>query len=278
MTSTPLNGKVIVVVGGTTGLGLSGAVACIDAGARVVVVGRNPDHAAAAVAQLGGNSRSIIGDATDSDTARRAVQRAVDEFGRLDGLYHVAGGSGRRRGDGPLHTITDDGWDYTLRLNLTSVFHSNRAAIGQFLVQRSPGAILNMGSVLGFSPSPRYFSTHAYAAAKAAIEGLSRSAAAYYAPHDIRINVVTPALVETPMSERAVGDEAVMRYIAAKQPLDGPNDVPLHGGGVNRTGRVGRPSDLDAAVVYFLSDQSRFVTGQTLAVDGGWSVTEGQVE
>jgi NAD(P)-dependent dehydrogenase (short-subunit alcohol dehydrogenase family) len=189
---------------------------------------------------------------------------AVESFGRFDALYHVAGGSGRRQGDGPLGEITDDGWEYTLRLNLTSLFYSNRAAIEQFLAQGSPGAILNMGSVLGFSPAPRHFATHAYAAAKAAIEGLSRAAAAYYAPRDIRINVITPALVETPMSERAVSDEAVMRYVRTKQPLDG--------------GRVGRPSDLDAAVVYFLSDQSRFVTGQTLAVDGGWCVTEGRVE
>ncbi|MEX2186095.1 MAG: SDR family oxidoreductase [Pirellulales bacterium] len=264
MIAAPLDAKVIVVVGGTTGLGLSGAAACIEAGGRVIVVGRNADHAAAAVERLGENARSVIGDATDSDTARRAVRLAVEAFGRLDGLYHVAGGSGRKRGDGPLDAITDDGWDFTLRLNLSSLFYSNRAAVEQFLAQKSPGAILNMGSVLGFSPAPKHFATHAYAAAKAAVEGLSRSAAAYYAPRDIRINVVTPALVETPMSRRAVADEAVMRYVASKQRLDG--------------GRVGQPSDLDAAVVYFLSDQSRFVTGQTLAIDGGWSVTEGRVE
>jgi NAD(P)-dependent dehydrogenase (short-subunit alcohol dehydrogenase family) len=264
MNGRPLDGKVIVVVGGTTGLGLSGTAACVAAGARVVVVGRNAEHAAAAVERLGAQARSVVGDATESDTSRRAVHLAVAEFGRLDGLYHVAGGSGRKHGDGPLDTITDDGWDYTLRLNLTSLFYSNRAAIAQFLAQQTPGAILNMGSVLGFSPAPRHFATHAYAAAKAAIEGVSRSAAAYYAPQNIRINVVTPALVETPMSERAVGNDAVMQYVRTKQPLDG--------------GRVGQPSDLDAAVIYFLSDQSRFVTAQTLAIDGGWSVTEGQAE
>lgn len=274
MNPTPLAGKVIVVVGGTTGLGLAGAAACVDAGARVVVVGRNAEHATAAARRLGPNARSLVGDATQSDTAYRAVRTAIEAFGRLDGLYHVAGGSGRKRGDGPLDAITDDGWDHTLRLNLTSLFYSNRAAIQQFLAQRSPGAILNMGSVLGFSPSPRFFATHAYAAAKAAIEGLSRSAAAYYSPYDIRVNVVAPALVETPMSQRAVGDEAIMRYVVSKQPLDGASG---HEGEI-AGGRVGRPGDLDAAVVYFLSDQSRFVTGQTLAIDGGWSVTEGQVE
>ena len=123
------------------------------------------------------------------------------------------------------------------------------------------GSVLNLGSVTPFSPSPRFFSTHAYAAAKAAIEGLTTSAAAYYAPRGIRFNVLLPGLTETPMSRRALRTPEILDFIRAKQPLDG--------------GRAGQPSDLDAAVVFFLSDDSRFVTGQTLAVDGGWSVSEG---
>ena len=122
--------------------------------------------------------------------------------------------------------------------------------------------MLNMASVLGYSPSPKFFSTHAYAAAKAAIIGLTRSSAAYYATKNIRFNVIAPALVATPMSERAQTNDAIMRFTATKQPLDG--------------GRIGVPEDLDAAAVYLISDQSRFVTGQVLAVDGGWSVSEGQ--
>jgi NAD(P)-dependent dehydrogenase (short-subunit alcohol dehydrogenase family) len=165
-------------------------------------------------------------------------------------------------GDGPLHEISEEGWEGTLRLNLTSLFLSNRAAVRQFLGQGTGGSILNMASVLGFSPSPRYFATHAYAAAKAAIVGLTRSTAAYYAPQGIRVNAVAPALVETPMARRAAEDATIREFIATKQPLDG--------------GRIGQPEDLDAAVVYLLSDAARFVTGQVLAVDGGWSVTEGQ--
>ena len=118
-----------------------------------------------------------------------------------------------------------------------------------------------MGSVTGFSPSPRFFGTHAYAAAKAAIEGFSASAAATYAPRGIRFNVLAPGLTDTPTSRRAMGDPRILEYIRTKQPLDG--------------GRPGQPTDLDGAVVFFLSDASRFVTGQVLAVDGGWSVTEG---
>jgi NAD(P)-dependent dehydrogenase (short-subunit alcohol dehydrogenase family) len=113
-------------------------------------------------------------------------------------LYHVAGGSGRKFGDGPLHELTLEGWNKTLELNLTSLMLSNQAAVKKFLELKKSGTILNMGSVLGFSPSPKYFSTHAYAATKAAIIGFSKSIAAYYAKDDIRINVIAPALVETP--------------------------------------------------------------------------------
>jgi NAD(P)-dependent dehydrogenase (short-subunit alcohol dehydrogenase family) len=259
-----LQGKVVVVIGGTTGLGLSAARACVGAGANVVVVGRNPDSARSASDALGDSGHVLTGDATDPETAPRAIADAISRFGRFSGLYHVAGGSGRRAGDGPLHECTDAGWDATLQLNLTSLFYANRAAVRQFLKQGTGGSVLNMSSVLGFSPSPAHFATHAYAAAKAAIVGMTKSAASYYAPRDIRLNVIAPALVETPMSQRAAGDERIRKYIATKQPLDG--------------GRIGRPADVDAAVVYFLSDQSKFVTGQVLAVDGGWCVTEGQHE
>jgi NAD(P)-dependent dehydrogenase (short-subunit alcohol dehydrogenase family) len=258
-----LDSKVIVVVGGTTGLGLSAAVACVAAGGRVVVVGRRADSAGRAAEVLGDAGHVVVGDARQADTAVAAVEAAVARFGRLDGLYHVAGGSGRSFGDGPLDQVSDQGWEETLRLNATSAFYSCRAAVRLFLPQGSGGSVLLLGSVLAESPSPRYFSTHAYAAAKAAIVGLARSCAAYYAPHNIRFNVVAPALIETPMSARAAGDAEIMAYVATKQPLDG--------------GRIGRAADVDAAVVYLLSDQSRFVTGQVLAVDGGWGVTEGSV-
>jgi NAD(P)-dependent dehydrogenase (short-subunit alcohol dehydrogenase family) len=119
-----------------------------------------------------------------------------------------------------------------------------------------------MGSVLGFSPAPKYFTTHAYAAAKSAVIGFTKSIAAYYAHSNIRINVIAPALIETPSSQRAANDEAISKYIATKQPLDG--------------GRIGTPSDTDGLAVFLLSDQSKFITGQVISVDGGWSVTEGQ--
>ncbi|MBU6398801.1 MAG: SDR family oxidoreductase [Verrucomicrobia bacterium] len=253
--------KVLVVVGGTTGIGLSAAKAFVRARAKVVVVGRNREHVRAAVKALGRASYGLVGDASRPRTATRAIRIALEQFGDFHGLYHVAGGSGRGFGDGPLHQISDEGWQKTQQLNLTSVFYSNRAALRQFLRQHTGGSILNLASVLGFSPSARFFSTHAYATAKAAIIGLTRSAAACYAGQNIRCNAIAPALVATPMSQRAQQNPQILRFIHTKQPLDG--------------GRIGRPEDLDAAAVFFMSDASRYVTGQVLTVDGGWCVSEG---
>ena len=254
--------KVIVVMGGTTGLGLSAARAFVKVGARVVVVGRKGESLDAALRELGENADGLAGDAIHPETADLAIEVALQQFGGFDGLYHVAGGSGRKFGDGPLHEMTDEGIDRTLDLNLKSLLYSNRAAVQQFLQQKTGGSVLNMASVLGYSPAPKYFATHVYASAKAAIVGVTKSAAAYYASRNIRFNVVAPALVDTPMAQRAVANPAITAYVRTKQPLDG--------------GRVGEPEDLDGVAVWLMSDESRFVTGQVVAVDGGWSVCEGQ--
>lgn len=260
--SYDVDGLVVVVMGGTTGLGLSAARALVANGARVVVCSRSETNVSAALAQLGEMARGLAGDAVLAETSAKAVALAVDSFGRLDALYHVAGGSGRSQGDGALHEMTDDGLRYTLELNLASIMLSNRSAVRQFLKQGGGGCILNMGSVLSWSPSPEYFASHAYAAAKAGIVGFSKSIASYYAPKNIRVNVIAPALVETPMSRRAVGDASIMNFIQAKQPLDG--------------GRVGVPEDCDGTALFLLSRAARFITGQVIAVDGGWTVSEGR--
>jgi NAD(P)-dependent dehydrogenase (short-subunit alcohol dehydrogenase family) len=237
--------------------------AFLAAGARVVAVGLPSGKTEALSVTLGASARLLWAEATLPETAPAAIEECLSAFGGFDALYHVAGGSGRRWGDGPLHEITDEGWRHTLELNLTSVFYSNRAAVRQFLKQKTGGSVLNLASVLAWSPSPTYFATQTYAAAKAAVLGLTRSCAALYAPSGIRFNALASGLVDTPMAQRAVGDPDIVTFIKTKQPLDG--------------GRVGQADDLDAAAVYFLSDASRFTTGQVLAVDGGWCVAEGQI-
>jgi NAD(P)-dependent dehydrogenase (short-subunit alcohol dehydrogenase family) len=250
----------IVIIGGTGGLGLSAARLCLREGSRLTIVGRATDDLEQVARELGLTSGVLAGDATDPVVAERAILHAVSAFGRLDAVFHVAGGSGRRFGDGPLDQIPDEGWEYTVNANLTSLFYTNRAAARHFLQARHGGAVLNMSSVLGFSPAPSHFATHAYAAAKAGVIGLTMSCASYYARHNIRFNVIAPALVNTPAAARAAIDPQIVEYIRHKQPLDG--------------GRVGRPEDLDGAILYFLSPESRFVTGQVLSVDGGWGVSE----
>ncbi|MEE9437721.1 MAG: SDR family oxidoreductase [Saprospiraceae bacterium] len=251
-----------IIMGGTTGMGMASALALQNRGAKVLVIGRNEDSCAKAKLQLNDDCLVLSGDATNPETMEKAIQMAHESFGDITGLFHVAGGSGRRFGDGPLDKLTLEGWNKTFELNLTSMMLSNRAMVNYFLKHNKPGVILNMGSVLGYSPSPKYFVTHAYAAAKSAIIGFSKSIASYYATNNIRINVIAPSLFATPMARRAVEDNEIQTFLKTKQPLDG--------------GRSGKSEDIDNAVLMFLSPTSKFITGQLLAVDGGWTISDGQ--
>jgi NAD(P)-dependent dehydrogenase (short-subunit alcohol dehydrogenase family) len=257
-----LKNKSIVIIGGTSGIGLSAARAFIEAGANVVATGIG-DSVAQAAQALTESAVVIESDARAPDSASNAIATAQRTFGGFDGLYHVAGGSGRQWGDGPLHEATDEGWDETVRLNQTSVFYSNRAAARAFRESGRGGTVINVASVLAFSPSPEHFHTHVYAASKAAIIGLTQSAAAYYSKDNIRFNAIAPGLTDTPMAKRARTDEAIQAFVRSKQPLDG--------------GRMASPEDLDGLAVLLLSDAAKFITGQVIAVDGGWSLNDGQI-
>jgi NAD(P)-dependent dehydrogenase (short-subunit alcohol dehydrogenase family) len=120
------------------------------------------------------------------------------------------------------------------------------------------GTILNMASVLAFSPQAQHFATHAYAASKGAIVSMSRAMAAYYAPHKIRVNVIAPGLVETRMSARAQSNEEVLSFISRKQPL---SEGMLY------------PVDVAMTALFLLGEQSRHMTGQVVGIDGGWAVS-----
>jgi NAD(P)-dependent dehydrogenase (short-subunit alcohol dehydrogenase family) len=208
-------------------------------------------------------SASAAADLTRESDADGVVAATVEAFGAIHAVYNVAGISGRRFGDGPLHALTLAGWETVLTGNATSLFLVTRAAV-RAMLDRAPdgegarGAILNMSSVLAQHPVPEHFATHAYAASKGAIEAFSRAVAATYAPDGIRVNVIAPALVATPMSRRAQEDPAILAFVAAKQPLAGG---PLATDAVTGT------------ALFLLSDAARMVTGQVIAVDGGWSVS-----
>ncbi len=255
--------KRCLIVGGTTGIGRAAAARFLEEGARVVIAGRSADKGSAALTALGeaGPLSFVVCNAAMAEQVEQLYVDAVAILGGLDVLYHVAGISGRQHGDGPLHECTEQGWQATLDANLKSTFLTNRAAVRYFLSRSQPGVILNMASVLAFAPSPRYFDTYAYAATKGGIIAMSRLAAARYATDRIRVNVIAPGLIATPMAARALEDAAILSFLRSKQPL---------------TGGPGRPEDCSDAAVFLCSDAARLITGVVLPVDGGWSVSEGQ--
>ena len=259
-----LAGRVCLVTG-STGIAAASAERFAAEGAATFVVSRTADHArelADRIADAGGSSGWIAAELSDQTAVEAAVAACVERFGRIDGLFSVAGGSGRRFGDGPIHTVGRDAWDRTLELNLTTQAMVCRSVVARMRTQEpnesgTRGSILLMGSVTATDPAPEFFATHAYAAAKGAITALMTTMAAAYLPDRIRVNVVAPGLTATPMARRAAGDAAIRAYGERKQPL---------------AGEMMDPEEIAHAAVFFLSDESRTITGQLLKVDGGWSV------
>lgn len=251
-----LKDKKLVIIGGTSGIGLSAARVFVAAGARVAIVGNIKNDILPVQHELGTNAVVMFGEPTKPDCAKKAIERCILHFDGFDGLLHAAGGSGRKMGDGPLHEMSLEGWFKTIDLNLTSTMYANQAAIRQFLAQAAAtgattgGTILNISSMLSFSPSPKFFSTHAYSAAKAGIENFSKSVAAFYSTDNIRVNVLAPALAETPTAHRASQHAEIMDFL--------------------RKHRDGSPEDLAGLALYFMSSESAAVSGQLVAVDGDW--------
>jgi NAD(P)-dependent dehydrogenase (short-subunit alcohol dehydrogenase family) len=265
-----LDGRSCLIVGGTGGIGLATAGRFLEEGARVVVSGRSAEEVQAARRRLSpiGPSWAEVADTVDGRAVSSLFERAMGHLGgRLDVLVHVAGISGRRYGDGPLHECSEEGWDAVMGVNARGVFLTNRQAARIMLAQAPDaiglrGTVLNLGSVTGWSFAPEFFGTYAYAASKAAVHAMTLQAASRYAPDRIRFNAVAPGLVETPMSTRACADPTIRAYIATKQPI---------------AGAPGTPADVAEAALYLCEPASRFVTGVVLAVDGGWCVSEGQI-
>lgn len=254
-----LEGKTALVTGAASGIGRATAMRFALEGAQVTLVDQNEAglaEALAAVKAVGGQAVAATADVSLSEQVQQAVSESLAVWGRLEIVFNGVGVSGRRWGDGPVDQCTEDAWERVMSVNLKSMFLVCKYTI-PWILRANGGSIINLSSVLGLVGGDEDFATHAYAASKSGVIGLSRAMAAYYAPQGLRVNVIAPGLIATAMSQRAQSDPHILSRLPQLQPL---------------TGKMGQPEDVAGAALYLASDDARFVTGAVLTVDGGWTV------
>jgi NAD(P)-dependent dehydrogenase (short-subunit alcohol dehydrogenase family) len=253
-----LEGKHAIITGGSSGIGKSTAALFAAEGARVAVIDLNAELGTECVDEIqqqGGDAVFTQANMTSSEEVEQSFEDAIRKHGSLDIVVNCVGGSGRKRGDGPVHECSVEGWDWTLDLNLKSTFLGCKYALLEFL-KTGAGAIVNLSSAIGLVGGDEVFGTHAYATSKGAIISLTRSIAIYYATKGIRANVVCPGMIDTPLTSRAQSDSRMKQLIQYLQPL---------------TGDFGQPTDIAHGILFLASDNASFLTGAVLPIDGGWT-------
>jgi NAD(P)-dependent dehydrogenase (short-subunit alcohol dehydrogenase family) len=246
-----LQGKVGLVTGGTSGIGRDTAVLFAKAGAKVVVAGRREVEGEETVELIrratGSDALFVKADVSKAAEVDALIQRAVEKFGRLDVAFNNAGIEGHWV---PITEQSEEDWDHTIDINLKGVWLCLKYEIRQMLKQGDGGAIVNMASVAGLMGLA---GAATYSASKHGVMGLTKSAALENARSGIRVNVVCPAVIETPMADRAYEDPAIHKFVLGLHPI----------------GRFGKPEEIAEAVVWMCSDRASFITGQSLVLDGG---------
>jgi NAD(P)-dependent dehydrogenase (short-subunit alcohol dehydrogenase family) len=246
-----LEGKLALVIGGTSGIGRETAVLFARGGAKVVVAGRREKEGQETVELIrsaGGESLFVKTDVSRSSDVEALVSKVVERFGRLDAAFNNAGVEGAYA---PIVRQSEEDFDKTININLKGVWLCLKYEIRQMLKQGSGGAIVNMASVLGLVGSA---GTSAYSASKHGVIGLTQTAALENAKKGIRVNAVCPGFVETPMSDRTLRVPAAYQFAVSCHPI----------------GRLGRAIEIAEAVVWMCSDRASFMTGQILSLDGGF--------
>jgi len=246
-----LEHKVAIVTGGGTGIGEAIAKVFAREGAKVAITGRRKDELDRVVREIerkGGQALALPGSVTNEQDVQKAVADTLRTFGRLDILVNNAGNIFHAA---PLHEVTDQVWDETFDVFMKGTFRYTRAVIPQMLKQGG-GSILNISTVGGLKAIPG-FEAHAYEAAKAGVNMLTKTVAVHYAKHNIRCNSICPAGVITPPVAEMLKDPQMKAWFEGVHPM----------------GRLGQPEEIAEATVYFVSDESRWTTGSILPVDGG---------
>jgi len=249
--TTALRGKVAIVTGGTSGIGRDTAVLFAKAGAKVVVAGRREAEGKETIDLIraaGGDGLLVKTDVSRAADVRALVQKTVEKFGRLDVAFNNAGIEGSWS---PIAEQSEEDWDSTIDINLKGVWLCLKYEIQQMLKQGGGGVIVNMASVAGFIGSA---GAATYCASKHGVMALTKSAALETARSGIRVNVVCPAVIETPMGERLWGAPEAKKFALGLHPI----------------GRFGKPEEIADAVVWMCSDGASFMTGQSLVLDGGF--------
>ncbi len=243
--------KVAFVTGAATGIGRATALAFSRSGAQVIVADVNTDagmHTVQLIKETGGNATFIKCDVAQHSDVKNAVGETIAKFGSLDFAFNNAGIEGSQA---PTPDCTEENWNRVININLKGVWLCMKYQIPQMLKQGN-GSIVNCASIaglIGFTNIP------AYTASKHGVIGLTKTAALEYAKSNVRINAVCPGVIATPMVDRFVHGEAQIRnQLVGGEPV----------------GRMGQPEEIAAAVLWLSSDQSSFVTGHSLVVDGGW--------
>lgn len=247
--------KVAIVTGGGSGIGAAIAKRLLDEGASVVISGRNRERLEGAAAKIGGGERIV---AHPADVSLRKdcdalVDATVARFGRLDTLVNAAG----MNLVGTVDDTSDEDWRACFGSDVDSIFYTSRQALPH--LRETRGSIVNIGSVSSLGGG---WSHAGYNAAKAAVANLTRSLACDNGRHGVRANLVCPGLTVTAMVDEIMADEALLEKAWERIPLR----------------RAGEPDEVAAAVAFLASDEALWITGATLAVDGGQTCTDGGPE